>query len=57
MHLHTSHKIMNGAFDNYIGTDKKIPTNKSRRNYSTKNESILKHRETDGSTKRNKKVT
>ena len=45
LNLHTSHKIMNGAFDNYItGTsEKKIPTTNSRRNFS-KNESNLKQR-------------
>ena len=50
LNLHTSHKIMNGAFDNYItGTnDKKIPTTNSRRNFS-KNESNLKQRPLGGS--------
>ena len=43
LNLHTSHKIMNGAFDNYVNgaTDKKIQTTNSRRNLS-KNDSNLR---------------
>ena len=34
---------MNGAFDNYIGNEKHIPTTNSRRNFS-KNDSNLRQR-------------
>ena len=47
--MHTSHKIMNGAFDNYVGNEKKIPTTNNRRNF-TNNESNLRVR---GGSKRN----